>query len=162
MLGHPPLELRSALGNRGQALRRVPLIALEAALVAALAAAAAYCTWVLIAPRAKAAPQLAPESAAREAPSAAALHLFAPGATQAVAASSARLIGVLAPQRAVLVTDNGRPRSVAVGESVGGLELREVHPDHVVVSRAGQLERLTLERRSALRPPPGARSDAGR
>ena len=154
----------NTLGNdRAQLLGHAPgaaVVALELALIAALAAAGAYCTWVLVSPRAKAAPSLAPESAARDAPSAAALRLFAPGAPQ-VAASSARLIGVVAPRRAVLVPDDGRPRTLAVGESIGGLELREVHPDHVVVSRAGQLERLTLERRSTLRPP-GAKGDAGR
>ena len=161
MLGRP----KNTLGtDRGQLLGHAPraaVIALELALIAALAAAGAYCTWVLVSPRAKAAPAFAPESAAREAPSAAALRLFAPGAPSQVAASSARLIGVVAPRRAVLVSDDGRPRTIAVGESIGGLELREVHPDHVVVSRAGQLERLTLERRSTLRPP-GAKGDAGR
>jgi len=166
--------------ERRRALRSAPRafgIALELALIGALAAAAAYCTWVLLAPRAKAAPELTVESAGREAPSAAARQLFAPGAAPQVA-GSARLIGVLSPHRAVLVADNGRPRSLAIGESVGELVLREVHPDHVVVSRAGNLERLGLERRSAPSQerrsapgverrdappaPPGARGDGGR
>ena len=180
MLGRPKNEPRDELlrHERRRALRSAPRafgIALDLALVGALAAAAAYCTWVLLAPRAKGAPELTVESAAHEAPSAAARQLFAPGAAPQVA-GSARLIGVLSPHRAVLAADNGRPRSLAVGESLGELVLREVHPDHVVVSRAGNLERLGLERRSAAgleprsaasperrgAPPPGTRGDAGR
>lgn len=180
MLGRPKDQPRDAPLRHEQrrAVRFAPRaadIAIELALVAALAVAAAYCTWVLLAPRAKAAPELAAQSAVHEAPSSAARHLFAPAAAPQ-AAGSARLIGVLSPHRAVLVADNGRPRSLAVGESVGELVLREVHPDHVVVSRAGNLERLSLERRSApslerrsaaslerrSAPPPGARGDAGR
>jgi len=41
--------------------------------------------------------------------------------------------------------------------------VREIHPDHVVVSRRGELERLVLERRSVpLEAPGGARGNAGR
>jgi type II secretory pathway component PulC len=73
-----------------------------------------------------------------------------------------RLVGVVSPNRAVF-TENGRPRTAAVGESVGDLVVREVHPDHVVVSRRGEIERLTLERRSVpLDAPSGARGNAGR
>jgi hypothetical protein len=137
-------------------------LALDLALIAALAVAAAYCTWVLLAPRAKAAPALGAESRAQEAASPAARRLFSAQAPQAASSSSVRLVGVVAPGRAVF-TENGRPRTAAVGESVGGLELREVHADHVVVSRGGALERLSLERRSVpLDAPAGARSDARR
>jgi type II secretion system (T2SS) protein C len=138
-------------------------LALDLALIAALAAAAAYGTWVLLAPRAKAAPALGEQARALEAPSPAARRLFgASSAPQAAASGAVRLIGVVSPSRA-LFTENGRPRAAAVGESVGELVVREIHPDHVVVSRRGELERLVLERRSApLEAPGGARGNAGR
>ena len=142
-------------------LRTGPLArALELALLAALAAATAYFTWVLLAPRAKAAPALGGEARALEAPSPAARRLFGATAPQA-ASGPVRLVGVISPDRAVF-TENGRPRSAAVGESVGELVVREVHPDFVVVSRRGELERLMLERRSVqLDAPRSARGNAG-
>jgi len=138
-------------------------LALDLALIAALAAAAAYGTWVLLAPRAKAAPALGGEARALEAPSPAARRLFgAAAAPQAASSGAVRLIGVVSPSRA-LFSENGRPRAAAVGESVGELVVREIHPDHVVVSRRGELERLVLERRSVpLEAPGGARGNAGR
>src|SRR6185369_2195657 len=116
-------------------------LALDLALIAALAAAAAYGTWVLLAPRAKAAPALGEQARALEAPSPAARRLFGAAAPQAASAGPVRLIGVVSPSRA-LFSENGRPRAAAVGESVGELVVREIHPDHVVVSRRGELERL--------------------
>jgi hypothetical protein len=121
---------------------RAAATALDLALIGALAAAAAYCTWVWFAPRAKAAPPPGVESRAQDAPSMAARRLFAGAAAQAASTTAVRLIGVAAP---------GRARSAAVGESVGELELLEVHPDHVVVSRGGSRERLSLVRRNASR-----------
>ena len=137
-------------------------LALDLALIAALAAATAYFTWVLLAPAAKAAPALGDQARALEAPSPAARRLFGAAATpQAASSGSVRLIGVVSPSRA-LFSENGRPRAAAVGESVGELVVREIHSDHVVVSRGGALERLTLERRSVPLGPGGARGDAGR
>jgi hypothetical protein len=142
---------KQALRQAAQHAPRAVGIVLDLALIGALALAAAYCTWVWFAPRAKAAPAPGVESSAQEAPSAAARRLFAGTAPQAPSAISVRLIGVVAPGRALFIADNGRPRTVAVGESVGELELLEVHPDHVVVSRAGSRERLSLVRRNASR-----------
>jgi len=138
-------------------------LALDLALIAALAAAAAYGTWVLLAPRAKAAPALGEQARALEAPSPAARRLFgAASAPQAASSGPVRLIGLISPSQA-LFSENGRPRAAAVGESVGELVVREIHPDHVVVSRRGELERLVLERRAApLEAPGGARGNAGR
>ena len=138
-------------------------LALDLALIAALAAAAAYGTWVLLAPRAKAAPALGEQARALEAPSPAARRLFgAAAAPQAASSGSVRLIGLISPSQA-LFSENGRPRAAAVGDSVGELVVREIHPDHVVVSRRGELERLVLERRSVpLEAPGGARGNAGR
>ncbi|HEY1289623.1 MAG TPA: type II secretion system protein N [Burkholderiales bacterium] len=144
-------------------LRAAPVaLALDLLLLAALAAAAAYFTWVLLAPRAKAAPALGEQARAAESPSPAARRLFGAAAPQAASAGPVRLVGVVSPDRAVF-TENGRPRAAAVGESVGDLVVREVHPDYVVVSRRGEIERLTLERRSVpLDAPSGARGNAGR
>lgn len=130
---------------------RAAAIALDLALIGALAVAAAYCTWVWFAPRAKPAPAAGVESRVQEAPSAAARRLFAGAAPQALRTTAVRLIGVAAPGRALFIAENGRPRTAAVGESVGELELLEVHPDHVVVSRGGSRERLSLVRRNASR-----------
>ena len=119
-------------------------------------------TWVLLAPSAKAAPALGEQARAIESPSPAARRMFGGGAPQAAASGAVRLVGVLSPGRAVFI-ENGRPRTAAVGESVGDLVVREVHPDYVLVSRGGELERLVLERRSVpLEAPGGARGNAGR
>ena len=145
-------------------LRAAPVaLALDLLLLTALAAAAAYFTWVVLAPRAKAAPALGEQARAAESPSPAARRLFgAATAPQAAGSGPVRLVGVVSPNRAVF-TENGRPRTAAVGESVGDLVVREVHPDHVVVSRRGEIERLMLERRSVpLDAPSGARGNAGR
>ena len=143
-----------------EAVRHAPPaagIALDLALIGALAIAAAYCTWVWFAPRAKAAPAPAVESRAQDAPSTSARRLFAGSAPQAAGTTAVRLIGVVAPGRALFIADNGRARTAAVGESIGELELLEVRPDHVVVSRGGSRERLTLQRRGTVHAPPGAR-----
>lgn len=140
-----------ALRQAAQHAPRAVGIALDLGLIAALAIAAAYCTWVWFAPRAKAAPAPAVESRAPEAPSAAARRLFAGAAPPAASTTTARLIGVVAPGRALFIAENGRARTAAVGESVGDLELLEVHPDHVVVSRGGIRERISLVRRNASR-----------
>src|SRR5687767_13543201 len=147
-----------AMGRSKHALReavrhapRAAGIALDLALIGALAVAAAYCTWVWFEPRAKAAPAPGVESRAQDAPSAAARRLFAGAAPQAASTTAVRLIGVVAPGRALFIAENGRPRTAAVGESVGELELLEVHPDHVVVSRGGSRERISLVRGNARR-----------
>src|SRR5687767_13035124 len=109
--------------------------ALDLALVGALAVAAAYCTWVWLAPHARAAPPPLAEPRPEAAPSAAARGLFAAAAPQAASAIAVRVVGVMAPRRALFIAADGRPHSAAVGESVGGVELVEVHSDHVIVSR---------------------------
>jgi len=142
---------KHALRETARLAPRVFAVALDLALIGALAVAAAYCTWVWHAPRAKAAPAPAQQRAAQDTPSLAARKLFAGAAPQVASSASVRLIGVAAPGRALFIADNGRPRSAAVGESVDGLELVEVHPDHVVVSRGGSRERIGLVRGNASR-----------
>ena len=140
-----------ALRQTARHAARALAVALDLALTGALAVAAAYCTWVWFAPRAKAAPAPGMESRSQEPPSAAARRLFAGAAPQAGSTSPVRLIGVVAPRRALFIAENGRPRTAAVGESVGELELLEVHPDHVVVGRGGSRERISLVRSNARR-----------
>jgi hypothetical protein len=140
-----------ALRRAAQHAPRAVGIALDLALIGALAIAAAYCTWVWFAPHARAAPAPSVESSVHEAPSPAARRLFAGAAPKAASTIAVRLIGVAAPDRALFIAENGRPRTAAVGESVGALELLEVHPDHVVVSRGGGRERISLVRGNASR-----------
>jgi hypothetical protein len=138
-----------ALRRAAQHAPRAAGIALELALIGALALAAAYCTWVWFAPHSKAAAAPVVESSVQDVPSVAARRLFTAAAPPAASTTAVRLIGVVAPDRALFIAENGRPRTAAVGESVGALELLEVHPDHVVVGRGGGRERLSLVRGNA-------------
>ena len=127
-----------------------------AALVIALAWQLAYWTWVFATPA-----PLASLPAAQEAPAdiAIASKLFggtASPSTASVSTSGLRLKGVVAPTpgvaaSAIFATGSGRDASIFVGSEVQpGVKLAEVHPDHVIVARAGVNERIDLEtRRSA-------------
>jgi len=129
--------------------------ALDVALVAALAAMAAYWTWAFVAPPVIGASVHASASQARASDRSSKRNLF--GASAGAAApsgASLKLVGVASPRdpdtgRAVFVLDNGKSKAARSGESiVPGVTLREVHPDHVLVERGGAMERLTLERRN--------------
>jgi len=150
-------------------LREAGIFLLEIALVAALAISLAHWTWVAITPRATAASALAQQPASPPRGALAPRHLF--GAAQegvepvASAGGGLALIGVFSERRpdagrAIFARQGGRPAAVAVGESIDGLELREVHPDHVIILRAGAPERIDLERRIAVAVPPVARMPA--
>ena len=81
-----------------QAARHAPRavgIALDLALIGALAVAAAYCTWVWFAPARQGRARTGVESRAQDAPSAAARRLFAGAAPQAASTTAVRLIGVV-------------------------------------------------------------------
>ena len=145
---------------------------LDLALIAALAASLAHWTWVALTPRAIAASALTSRSDLQRVTPTIKPHLF--GAAQGAAAGAAsaskvRLVGVLSPRvpgagRAIFALENGKSRTAGAGETIAsGLVLQEVHPDHVLVSRNGAIERVKLERRA--RGPeaqPGPRRDAGR
>lgn len=151
-------------------LREAGVLSLEIALVAALAISLAHWTWVAVTPRAAAAAALAEQPAARPLAPLAGRQLF--GATRegvqpvADAAGGLALLGVFSERRpdagrAILARQASRPVSVVAGESIDeGLVLHEVHPDHVIILRAGVPERLDLERRAvpAAAPPPAARA----
>jgi general secretion pathway protein C len=125
----------------------LPPAVLDAALVAALAVTMAYWTWVLVAPAAVAASSYAAPAALDAAAAARMRALFGAPRAAPAAAGPLRLVGVVAPSRAVFALQGGKPRAARPGEEiVPGTILREVHRDHVVVERNGALERLGLER----------------
>ncbi len=132
------------------------------ALVLVLAYQLAHWTWVFVAP----APVAAIPQAESGVDLAAVAKLFGaapPGA--ATSASGLRLKGVIAPTpgtaaSAIFSTGAGRDIAVYVeGEVQPGVKLVEVDPDHVIVSRAGERERIDLE---APRSAPSPSSRGGR
>ena len=155
---NPPAPARHWLGT-----------AVVAALVLVLAWQLAYWTWVFATPRAASAPAAAP--AERAVDLAAAARLFgatsSAGAPAGGATSSLRLKGVVAPTpgsaaSAIFSTGSGRDLAIFVGSEVQpGVKLSEVHPGHVIVTRAGAPERIDLEERrsgTAAATPGAARS----
>lgn len=134
------------------------------ALVLVLAWQAAYWTWVFVSP-----PRVsAPASAQPAVDLAAVAKLFgatAPGEAGR-APSGLKLKGVIAPTpgtEASAIFSTGAGRDIAVylgGEIEPGLKLSAVHPDHVLVSRAGVDGRIDLE--SARGAAVAARPVAGR
>jgi general secretion pathway protein C len=121
---------------------------LVVALVLVLAYQLAYWTWVFVAPA-----RVASAPPAQQAVDLAAIaRLFgadAPGG--APSASALKLKGVIAPTPGVeasAIFSKGGGRDIAVyidAEVEPGLRLVEVHPDHVIVSRAGEHSRIDLE-----------------
>lgn len=65
---------------------------------------------------------------------------------------SLKLLGVYASDepsisRAIIASSNGDEKSYAIGDSISqGVELHSVFPDRVIISRAGVLETLRMER----------------
>jgi len=130
-----------------------------AALVLLLAYQLAHWTWVFLAP----APVASIPQGDTAVDLAAVARLFgaAPPGT-AASASDLRLKGVIAPTpgtaaSAIFSTGAGRDIAVYVeGEVKPGVKLVEVDPDHVIVSRAGERERIDLEARRSAPAPSGA------
>lgn len=126
----------------------------DVALVVALALILAYWTAELTSPPAVAAFTLPTDSKTVDAGAIAGRHLFGAAADQPIgevgSMSRLKLLGVIAPGRAVLAADGARARSFTAGDSVAtGITLKEVHADRVVVTNNGTLETLKLERRVA-------------
>lgn len=125
---------------------------LVVALVLLFAWQLAYWTWVFVAPPRKAAAE-APATASVDLAAIARLFGAAPpaGSAPASATGGLRLKGVVAPTpgvaaSAIFSTGTGRDISVFLdGEVQPGVKLAEVHPDHVIVARAGVPERIDLE-----------------
>lgn len=130
-------------------------LAADLAVVVAVALVLAHWTIALVSPRAIAAPQAASGAKAEDVRVLAERHLFgasSAAASEAPAGSRLRLVGVVAPNRALVAVDGGKARSVAVGESVApGVVLLEVHAEEAVVTSNGAPERLRLPRRDARR-----------
>jgi hypothetical protein len=141
---------------------------LELALVAALGIGLAQVTWLAIAPRMAGAPNVVAQSAQLQPGAAAARQVFgasgsASTARPVVTATGVVLFGVLSSAepgagRAILGMQGSRPALVAVGEPVAdGIDLHEVHADHVIVLRQGVPERVELQRGVPRAAPPAAR-----
>lgn len=117
------------------------------ALVLVLAWQLAYWTWVFVAPP----PVAAPAPAQPAVDLAAVARLFGADAPGTAPASGLRLKGVIAPTpgteaSAIFSKGSGRDVAVYIGNEVEpGLKLAEVHPDHVIVSRAGARSRIELD-----------------
>jgi len=147
---------------------------LEIALLAALAVALAQWTWIAFTPRPVADSALTGAGEVRHADGPVTRHLFGAGTAgpllqqEAAPRSSFRLLGVISPGtagkgRAIFAAESGGRRVVSVGEALSpGVVLKEVQPDHIVVTREGVIERIGLERRAAAAIPGHARHDATR
>jgi type II secretory pathway component PulC len=140
---------------------------LELVLVAALGVGLAHVTLLTMAPRTAGAPSALAQSAQPQPGAAAARHMFGAARSDSTAkrvdtAKSLVLLGVFSSTepgagRAIVGMQGSRPVHVAVGEPIAdGVELHEVHADHVIVLRQGIAERLELERRASRASPPAA------
>lgn len=160
------------LGNRLRAARWPEL--LEFALLAVLAVALAHWTWIAFTPRPIGEAALPGAYQSGPAEVSVKRHLFgavAPGVAPqqgGAGASSLRLLGVVAPGtagggRAIFVTQGGARKVATAGETLSaGMVLKEVQPDHVVVTRDGAVERIALDRRAAAALSRQAQRDAAR
>lgn len=120
------------------------------ALVLVLAFQLAYWTWVFLSPPRSAV--TVTEQADVDLAAVARMFGAAPPAGTGVASSSGlRLKGVVAPTpgvaaSAIFSAGTGKDIAVYVEREVQpGVKLAEVHPDHVIVARAGVRERIDLE-----------------
>lgn len=102
-------------------------------------------TWVLFAPRSESvlSAELAGTNVRAE-------HLFGIAASSGVQAQSlmpdVKLVGIFAPDFAVLEFDGKRQAGLAVGQDViAGSKLVEVASDHVVIERGGVRQQFALE-----------------
>ena len=141
---------------------------LELVLVAALGVGLAQVTWLAMAPRTAGAPSVVAQSAQPLPGAAAARQVFGTPsgdstAKRVVTATGLVLLGVLSsPEpgagRAIIAMQGSRPALVAAGEPIAdGVELHEVHADHVIVLRQGIPERIELQRGVSRASPPPAR-----
>ena len=145
--------------------------ALVVALVLVLAWQLAYWTWVFFTPP-RTSSSAPPQTGAVDLAAIARLFGASPpaGTPAAAAGGSLRLKGVIAPTpgvvaSAIFSTGSGRDIGVPIhGEVQPGVKLAEVHPDHVVLSRAGVRERIDLDqpRSTAASSRPGARQQGFR
>lgn len=129
--------------------------------MAALAVSLAHWTWLAVAPPSIAAPPSSGQFASPETGRPLKRNLFGvPEDNVRLAAEPARgsglkLRGVITPGpaaagTAIFALEGGRSTTASPGDPVvPGVVLREVHADHVVVSRGGAIERIMLERRFA-------------
>jgi type II secretory pathway component PulC len=139
------------------------LVLVELALIVALGVSLAHWTWAMVAPGAVAAPAPVNTPGSEGPVPAIRRNLFGVAqagkgspVTDASPASGIRLLGVLSrgatgSGRAIFALETGKPKTVEAGSQiVPGHVLKEVYSDYVLVARNGVIERLKLERRSAV------------
>ena len=139
------------------------------ALTLVLAFQLAHWTWVFIAP-AEIAKTPDGDAGVDMAAIAKLFGAAPPASTAAASTSGLRLKGVVAPDEgpiasAIFSTGAGKDVAVFVDREISpGVKLKEVKPDHVVVSRAGVDERIELEaaRSAAAKSAPGGRAQGFR
>lgn len=137
----------------------------DLAFVVAFAGVLAYWTVEIASPPAIAAPAAAPDGVVTDGASVAGRHLLGSSDGQVETGSSRfKLLGVIAPDGAILAAGGEPPRSFATGDAIAaGIVLKEVHADHVILTINGAAERLVLDRRAArVETSRGARVDAPR
>ena len=138
---------------------------LELVLVSALGVGLAHVTWLALTPRTAGIPSAVGDSAQTQPSAAAARQVFgAPSGTftakPGVTTTGLVLLGVFSSPapgagRAIVRVQGSRPALVAAGEPIAdGVQLHEVHADHVIVLRQGTPERIELERGAARASPP--------
>jgi general secretion pathway protein C len=137
-----------------------------AALVLVLATQLAWWTWRFVAPDGRTA--ASSDRAGGVDLDAIARMLGATRAASGVSTTSLHLKGVIAPTpgtvaAAIFGGANGRDIAVLPGNEIQpGVKLAEVHPDHVIVTRAGVRERIDLDvHQSKVATAPGARTAPG-
>lgn len=131
----------------------------QVVLVLVLAWQLAYWTWRFAAPAPLASP---PDRAAPPVDLAAIARLFgaaAPASSAPGSAAGLRLKGVVAPTpgvaaSAIFASPGGKDAAIFVGRDVApGVKLEEVHPDHVIIARAGVRSRIDLEQQHSVAAP---------
>ena len=113
-------------------------------------------SWILFAPHATTIAAVAERGATAEAGQLfGAAAAFGVKSAQGVALPNVRLVGVFAagpgkPGFAVFKLDDQRQIGVVMGKDVApGAKLLEIHPDYVLLERAGVQQRVNLERKAA-------------
>jgi general secretion pathway protein C len=126
-------------------MKRLPLIF---SLLAVIALSASIAYWVMELYKPKQRPLAAMTEAVMPDPSPDAAATLFGGQAVTVVASNYQLTGVVAAGRegvAILVADGQPPKALKVGtEIASGVELKEVHPKHVMLSEGGVLKRIDL------------------
>lgn len=137
--------------------------ALEVVLLIAFGVSLAHWTWTIVAPWPVAESPLNDRVGAERRIPAVRRNLFGMAeegrgpAADVARVSNIRLLGVISlgtagSGRAILALESGKPKTVEAGAPIApGYVLKEVHADQVLISRAGNIEWLKLDRRGPVK-----------